>query len=179
MSTQQIARRYAQALADVTEPQGEHLRALEELRELCGLFEESAALRGVFISPAVTRAQKEGLLQAILERIRSSMPTRNFLRVLLRNERLAHLPDIAGAYAEELDRRQGVAFIEVRAARALSEEERRQLERRFEALTRRKVRMSYVEDQGLIGGVVAQWGSEVFDGSVRTQLDNLRLELSR
>ena len=179
MSIRQVARRYAQALADVTEPRGDQGHALEELRELCRVMRESPALREAFVSPAVGRGQKEALLAAVLQRAKFAKTTENFLRVLLRNERLAHLPEITDEFAAELDRRQNVAVIEVCAARALGEEEKQELERRFEQLTSRKVRISYREDKDLIGGVVARWGSEVYDGSIRTQLRTLRDQLSR
>lgn len=179
MSIRQVARRYAQALADVTEPKGEHVRALEELRELCRVMAESPALREVFASPAVGRAQKQGLLSTILRRAGISTATGNFLRVLLRNERLAYLPEITDQYSAELDRRQGVAVIEVRAARPLGDEQKKELQHRFEQLTGKNIRMSYVEDQDLIGGLVARWGSEVYDGSLRTQLRAMREQLVR
>ncbi|MBI4468956.1 MAG: ATP synthase F1 subunit delta [Acidobacteria bacterium] len=179
MSSRQVARRYAQALCDIVATQADQQVALEELGLCRELFEENADLRETFASPAIPRAQKERLLQALVERLQPTRTTANLLRVLLLNERLGNLPEIAEEFAKDLDRRQGVALVEIRTARPLTEEQQRSLGRRFEELTGQKVRMSYVEDDGLIGGVVAKWGSEVFDGSVRAQLETLRQQLTR
>lgn len=179
MSSRQVARRYAQAFCDVVAARNEQQQALEEIRAFRDLLDGSTELREIISSPAVGRIQKERLLQSILEKTRPSRATENLLRVLLRNERLGGLPEIAEEFARELDRRQGVAMIEVKSARPLTTEQKQGLERRFEEMTGRKVRVHYQEDEGLIGGVVAQWGSEVYDGSVRTQLEKLREQLAQ
>ncbi len=179
MSVSQIARRYAHALADVAEARGDQARTLEELQEIRRLFKEVAELREVFNNPAVDRTRKENLLQAILGKTGLSPITANFLRLLLRNHRLGQLPEITDQYVAELDRRQGITPVEVHAARPLTAEEKQRLQSRFEGLTGRSVRMTFSSDDHLIGGVSVRCGSEVYDGSIRTQLQTLRRQLSR
>ena len=44
-------------------------------------------------------------------------------------------------------------------------------------MTGKQVKLNYNTDENIIGGVVTRIGSVVYDGSVKTQLENLRQEL--
>jgi F-type H+-transporting ATPase subunit delta len=63
------------------------------------------------------------------------------------------------------------------SARKLDEQERRDLEKQIASLTGGLVEAEFDEDSSLLGGVVVQVGSTVYDGSVRGRLDRLREEL--
>ena len=52
-----------------------------------------------------------------------------------------------------------------------------ELQKNLEKVTGRKVRLNFATDEGLIGGLVTRVGSTVYDGSVRTKLENLREQL--
>ena len=72
----------------------------------------------------------------------------------------------------------GEAVAEVRSAVALTDS---QIARVAEALTRasgRNVTVHVVVDHEIIGGLSAQIGDTVFDGSVRTRLDKMKERLS-
>jgi F-type H+-transporting ATPase subunit delta len=65
----------------------------------------------------------------------------------------------------------------VTTARPIPEDVKSQLREALSATTGRNVRLSFVTDESIIGGVVAQIGSTIFDGSVQGQLDRLANEL--
>jgi F-type H+-transporting ATPase subunit delta len=172
-----IARRYARALAEYTFPRQEHEVVNDELRALAEVFRETPLLGEVFANPVIPRAQKERLLQTLIERAGVGRTTATFLHLLLRNYRVQHLEAIARAFAEEVDRRLGIANVEVRTARPLQEDERQHLHRRLEQMTRKTVRLREVVDERLLGGVQARVDSEVYDGSLDARLEALRRQL--
>jgi F-type H+-transporting ATPase subunit delta len=61
----------------------------------------------------------------------------------------------------------------------LTEDEGRRLQAQLEQLTGKQVRMQVRTDPELIGGVIARIGSEIYDGSIRTQLEHIRRQLSQ
>ncbi len=172
-----IANRYARALADVVARTGDYRKVLQELEDFYSAYKESGELREICETPAVPLAKKLQIVDAVVERTGGSPVTRNFLRVLLSNYRMALLDEALEAFRRIAYDRLGIVQVKVSTASELSAAERETLRGRFAALTRKQAELEFSLDRGLIGGIVAQIGSTVYDGSVRTQLERLRQQL--
>ncbi len=98
-----------------------------ELRDFLALLRESPQLGVLLGSPAVSRANKHAVVEALVERMGASRTLRNFLFVVIDQRRMALLPEIQQAFDAQLDDRQGVARADVTSARELNERERKQL----------------------------------------------------
>lgn len=174
-----IASRYARALAEVVlADRIDANMARAQLRDIVDAVHESIKLRRVWESPAVLPEQKRAVLDAIAKQIGAVKPVRNFIAVLIDHRRIAMLDDIARQFESELDVQLGFAEVEVASARALSAEEKRELELQVGRVTGKKLRTRYVSNPELLGGVVVRAGSTIYDGSVRGQLEKMRQELS-
>ena len=177
MSTETIARRYSTALADVVKDASETETVKTELASWGELFQNNDDLKTVFSNPAITHANKEKVLNSLIARTKPSKITANFLKVLLQNGRLADLGDINTRFASVLEGRSGVVSAEITSARELPADERGEFERNLEKITGKKVKINYAIDKDIIGGVVTRIGSTVYDGSVKTKLENLKEQL--
>jgi F-type H+-transporting ATPase subunit delta len=177
MSIETIARRYGSALADVVLKTGETETVNAELLQWEAMIGSNAELSEVFANPAIPHPQKVGVLEKLIERAKPSKTTANFLRVLLRNDRLTELAEINRRFAAEIEERRGIVAAEVTSARELREDERAELRSNLEKLTGRQIKLNFQVDNNLIGGVVTRIGSTVYDGSVKTKLENLREQL--
>jgi len=172
-----IANRYARALADVVARTGDYRRMQGELQDFAAVYRESADLRDVLRTPAVSPQEKTRVLEEILRRLGTSTIGANFLRVLLGNYRLALLDEIIEAFQAIANERLGVARVEIASATELSEAERGALVARFEALTEKRVEVDFRVERRLLGGIEARIGSTVYDGSVRGHLERIRERL--
>ncbi|MBS1797949.1 MAG: ATP synthase F1 subunit delta [Acidobacteria bacterium] len=177
MSVETIARRYASALADVVLKSGETETVKSELKAWVELIRSNGSLQTAFANPAIAHANKEKVLESLLAKTKPSKTTANFLRVLLRNSRLTELAEISDKFTVVLDERSGVVGAEITSARPLSEKEKSEFQLNLTRLTGKKVNLHFNIDENIIGGVVTRVGSTVYDGSVRTQLENLKQEL--
>lgn len=177
MSIEVVARRYSTALADVVAGHDTADTVRNEIVGFTAMLAENADLSNVFANPSIPHASKEKVLEEILSRTKPSQITANFLRVLLRNSRLTDIAVIREKFEEELEFRGGVVPAEVISAAELPADERAEFERSLEKLTGKKVKIDFAVDSGLIGGVVTRIGSTVYDGSVKTKLENLREQL--
>jgi len=178
MANETIARRYASALADVVLKSGEADSVKTELAVWAQLFVGNADLQNVLGSPAIAHQGKERVLMQLLDKTKPSRTTSNFLRVLLQNHRLNDLPEISERFAAVLAERGGIVNAEVISARELPQDERTAFEKTLERLTGKDMQITFTVDPSLIGGAVTRIGSTVYDGSVKTKLENLRSQLA-
>ncbi|HEV8134286.1 MAG TPA: ATP synthase F1 subunit delta [Pyrinomonadaceae bacterium] len=177
MSLQTIARRYASALAEVTVDRNEEAPVQQEINYWADLIANNSQLREVFANPTIPYDQKRRVLEELITRTRIGETSASFLRVLLRNQRLAELKYIAERFGHVLDERHGIIGANVTTARPVPDDVKTALRDALSAKTGRSVRLSFSTDESIIGGVVAQIGSTIFDGSVQGHLDRLAGEL--
>lgn len=178
MSSQTVARRYASALADVVAERGEAATVQAELAAWEKMLVDNPPLLEAFSNPTVAQQQKEKLLSELIARTRVQPTTANFLRVLLKNQRLAELPQVNTKFAEVLDDRAGVISARVTSARPVSAGTKSSLEAKLAEMTGKKIRLSFDTDEALLAGIVTRIGSTIYDGSVRNQLKRLGEELA-
>ena len=171
--------RYARAYADVVVQHKHHIeKAVAELEQMAALMSSSRELRNLLANPAVSREQKLKLLDAIIARMDAGKLLRNFLAVLIDHRRIANIGDLVEQFKQELDRRLGIADAKVSSVRALTEAEKKSLEKELAEITGKTVRATYSEDASLLGGVMVRIGSTIYDGSVQGRLQRMRAELA-
>ena len=178
MSLQTIARRYATALAEVAVERKEETIVQSEIDSWALLIEDNSLLREVLSNPTIPYDQKRTVLEELISRTKVVETTASFLRVLLKNQRLAQLKYVAERFGHVLDDRRGVVAAKVTTARPLSEDLKAALLKTMLFVAGRNVRLSFTTDEAIIGGVVTQIGSTIFDGSVQGQLERLANEFS-
>jgi F-type H+-transporting ATPase subunit delta len=178
LSSETIARRYATALADVIIEQREEAAVRAELGEWEQMLNANPSLIEIFGNPTVGYEQKQKVLSELIGRTKVQPTTANFLRVLLRNQRLAELPQVMAKLSQILDERSGVISADVISARPLPAATTAALAERLGEITGKKVNLNFATDESLLGGIVTRIGSTVYDGSVRNQLERLGEELA-
>ncbi|MEP6945807.1 MAG: ATP synthase F1 subunit delta [Acidobacteriota bacterium] len=177
MSVETIARRYSAALADIVLSTGEFETVKVELAGWSEMFAKSPDLRNVFANPAIASTNKVDLLESLLARSKPTKTTANFLRILLRNGRLSEIGHINDRFDSVLQERSGVVAAQIVTARELPDSERSGFQANLEKMTGKRVNISFAINKDIIGGVVTQIGSTVYDGSIRTKLETLREQL--
>jgi len=173
-----VSNRYARALADVA-GRGDYRRVGRELEDFTAVYGESAELRELFDTPAVPLAEKIKVVEAIAGRLGAAQVTTNFLRVLAANYRMGLLREICQTFRRIANERLGVVEVKIISAGDLSDAERQALRARFSELTGKQVEFDFRRDQELVGGILAQIGSVIYDGSVRGQLERIRRGLTQ
>ncbi len=179
MTGRTIARRYAKALVGLAQEQGLLERAGAELKALSELLGASSDLRALLYNPGIRRDFKQRVLGALMERLGACALTKGFLYLVLDKGRIRYLEAVAECYQELADERLGRARAAVRTARALTPEATQRLKARLSEISGKEVVLDIKEEPGLIGGLVAQMGSTVMDGSVKSHLAALKDLLAR
>jgi len=174
-----LATRYAKAIFELGSSQGGLDKIGADLRTFAKAMKESPELEQTLTSPALKRSDRRKVVDALLQRLGVVTITRNTVYLLLDGERLSALPMISREIDRMIEAKAGRVAAEVTSAKPLDPTQLSQINAALEKLSGKKVSISTRHDPDLLGGVVAKVGDTVYDGSLRTQLRNLRDELSK
>jgi len=181
-----IARRYAKALFSLADEKGkveQWAKGLEVLRHLLTWPE----LREAVSNPSLEKDQRRAIASGLPAAVELASPklltgaalgleedVRNLLLLLADRNRLAYLPAILDDYRALADQRLGRVRARVTSAVPLGEDESRSIAAKLSAAAKAEVIVETAVDPAILGGVIAQVGSMVYDGSVHSQLEELR-----
>ena len=172
-----IGRRYAKALLSIGIESQSYDALGRELDRAAETIATSPELKSALENPVFALSKRHAVLEELARRLALSTPIRNLLLLLLDKNRINALPDIARAHRELVDEQAGRARAVVTSAAPLTPEVEARIKSALEKQTGKTVLIDRKVDASLIGGVVAQVGDMVFDGSVKTQLQQLREQL--
>jgi F-type H+-transporting ATPase subunit delta len=179
MKSSAAARRYARALFSLAKEDGLTKKVCSELEELSDLFERSPELREALLAPLYPVAERRAVLLRIAKRARLSTVVTNFYAYLIDQRRLVDFAGIRDEFARLADEEAGVMTAEVVSAAPLTKAARTRLQGALSARTGYDVQLDLRVDPELIGGVVAKVGDLSFDGSIRSQIEQLRADLMK
>ena len=149
-----------------------------QLSDFLATWDGSAELRTFFENPAVSAPQKVAILDKLNAKLGMQKELRNLIAVLINNDRIGHVAEVAAAYRSILQEQLGIRPAEIVTARELSEEERARWSPNWPNLPAQKSTPSFKLDASILGGAVVRIGSTVYDGSVRGRLDRLKEALT-
>ena len=172
------ARRYAEAAFELAAESNAIDPWAKDLETLASLSEERDVLM-LLDSNRVPRDEKERLLVAALG-AQVSPQAVNLAKLLADRGKFGIARQVQRTFQEMADDRAGIAHATVTTAVPLSPEERQAVADRLSQITGKKVDVTPVVDESIIGGVVARIGDQLIDGSTRSKLVALkrRLELA-
>ncbi len=145
-----------------------------EIGELAATLKGSPELLELLASPVVREDARRAVMKDVASRMGLSATARNVALLLTDRRKGAIIPDVATALSALGDEKAGKVQAEVTSAVPLSDAQYTRLTGVLEKLTGRSIALARKVDPSLIGGVVTRIGDKVYDGSVRTRLEELR-----
>jgi F-type H+-transporting ATPase subunit delta len=171
--------RYATAFLEVVTAAKLDTAAIDrQLNDFLATWDGSEEMREFFVNPAIPTVQKVGLLDKLNAKLGLQKELRNLLAVLIDNNRIGAVAEVAQAYRRQLQEQLGIRQAEVVTARELSQPERAALAQEIGKLAGSRIEASFKLDASILGGTVVRIGSTVYDGSVRGRLDRLKEQLT-
>jgi F-type H+-transporting ATPase subunit delta len=151
----------------------------EELAGIATVLKREDLLRLLLDSPTFPLKKKTAIMHDIVEHLKLSKVMRNFLDLLLEKGRIVYLSQIDVNYRKFADELSGVVRAKIKAANKLSPERAAAIKQGLEKQTGKQVVLSVETDDTLIGGLQAEMGGKLFDGSVKTQLKRIADTLAK
>lgn len=170
-----VARPYARAAFGQARADGA-LASWSGVLERAALVVGDERVRGLFGSPKVTGAQLAQLVADVAGAHDAGQ--RNLIALLAENKRLPFLAEIAQIFAQLKADAERTIDVAVTSAAPMGEQEQQRLVQALEKRFERKVQLATDVDPALIGGAVVRAGDLTIDGSLKSRLGRLALELS-
>ena len=174
-----VSRRYAKALMLIGEEDGNADLYRTELDDIVGLFNSYVELEQAVLNPLFDKNDRKNVLKSVLERSDFSSIMKSFLVLLFDKGRIGFLREICEFYKKLADELQGVVHATLVSATEMSAEATEKIRQGFAIKTGKDIILDVEQDPSLIGGIVTKIGDLVLDGSVKTQLFNMRESLKR
>lgn len=172
-----VVRGYAEALFTIAEAEGELEPVEEQVYAFAKMADKQAKVREALIDPELPNENKRNLIGEVLGE-RANPVAVNLLGMLVEQGRARDIGRIAESLAEVAAERRQQVVAEVRSAVPLTDAQRHRLAEALSAATGRTVEVKVVVDPDLVGGVVARVGDLIFDGSIRSRLDEAKQHLT-
>ncbi|HWO42869.1 MAG TPA: ATP synthase F1 subunit delta [Candidatus Eisenbacteria bacterium] len=173
-----LSRRYAKALFELARENGREEAIERDFERFLAAYAGSP-LQSVLTNPAFEAATRKRILEAVAVPLALSSVFKNFLSLLHDRDRWAYLPAIAAVYHRMLNEAKGRVEARVVSSSTPDEDLIERLKAVLARISGKEVLLRAEVDPGLIGGLVLEWQGKVYDGSVRTQLENMKQRIAR
>lgn len=179
MSNSALSRRYARALVELGAEQKMVEQYGEELSRISNTMAGNDLLRLLLESPTLPLEKKSAIVGDIADALRLSGGMRNFIGLLLEKDRLKYVAQIEADYQQFAYERSGILRARVATAAELSASQQETIRAGLEKKTGKRIELTVQVDSSLIGGLRAEFGGKVYDGSIRTQLKRIENTLNK
>jgi F-type H+-transporting ATPase subunit delta len=179
MKNLKIARRYAKALLIIGKEDDKAESYKEELGRFSDLIASQKELEQAITNPLYDVGGRKKVLQAVIDKLSISKVMSSFLLLLFDKGRFGYLSDINEFYKKLADELKGIVRASLVSAAELSSETVEKIRTTLSKKTGKDIILEVEQDPSLIGGIVSRIGDLVLDGSIKTQLLNMRESLKR
>jgi len=178
MSNIRVATRYASALMELTNEQKKSDAIADDLLVVKSAVDASRELRNLLASPVVAKEKKQAVIRDIFKK-KISEVVLGYLLQIVEKGRENVLGEILAQYFVLRDEQLGIVRVSVKTTVEFSPKQEKDLVKQLEAMTKKKVEIAFCLDKSIKGGFVARVGDTVLDGSIKRQLEILKLKLKQ
>ncbi len=177
MSNVRAATRYASALIELTNEQKKSNAIAEDLLIVKNAIDSSRELRNMLASPVVAKDKKQAIIRDIFKK-KITAVVLGYIDEIVVKGRENILGEILAQYFVLRDVQLGIVRVSVKTSVEFSAKQEKDLVKQLEVMTKKKIEITFSLDKSIKGGFVARVGDTVLDGSVKRQLEILKVKLS-
>jgi len=179
LSTSAIANRYAKALVELATEQNLVEQYGTELSYVSSMLARENDLRTLMLSPAIDVKKKSAIMADLTTKIGLSGGMKNFIGLLTIKDRLKYISQINTNYSTFADDIAGVVRAYVTSAVKMTKGQADSIRQGLEKQSGKTIDLHMKVDSSLLGGLKAEVGGRVFDGSIKTQLQRIEDTLKK
>ena len=176
MKSTRTAFRYAKATLAYANENKFSDKVAKEMQELIELHESSRQLNGLLSNPFLPNTKKQSILRSIVPN--PSDVTQKLLSLLISNNRLFLLKEVAKSYINLFNEQQGELNATVISAIPLTQNLEKQIHGKLEDFSGKKISLLNKIDKSLLGGFIIKIGDMEFNSSLAYKLKTFKAKLT-
>ena len=137
------------------------------------LINENNDFYNLIKDPTIKQENLSKVINKIVESNKFDALFKNFLNFLIQKRRFYIIESILKSFVETCSRKRGELKAELKSAKNLSSDEIKKISELLTKNFSSKIRLNYVHDESLIGGLVVQVGSTMVDTSIKNKLQQI------
>jgi F-type H+-transporting ATPase subunit delta len=173
MASSKVANRYAQSFLDTSIEKNILEKVAQDFEFVHQTLYRNDELQRAFKSPVIKTEAKQSILAEIFRKL-ISKDSLDFLNFVIAKGREELFTEILEKFENLKNEHFGIVKVDVITAFDFTEEQKNQLQQKFESYLKKKARLNFTLDQNIIGGFVAKVGDTVYNASVLHQLGLLK-----
>ena len=175
--TGEAPKRYAQALLELA-VEAKSLKTVEkDVKTLKSVFAKSPDMGRMASSPVIAIEDKVAALTAVSKKAKVSKLTTQFIGTVAKNRRASEIPAMLASFEGMVARRKGSQVAKVVSAQKLTAAQLTSLKSNLKKSIGRPVDVETSVDPDLLGGFIVRIGSRLYDSSLKTKLEDLKIAL--
>ena len=167
------AERYSLALFELSEENNLLSQIEDQSSSILNLIEQSEDFSNLIKDPTTSQEDLLKVINTISEINKFESLFKNFLSFLIQKRRFFFIERILKSFIEICSRKRGELKAELKSAKELSNEEIAKITEELTKNFSSKIKLNYIQDESLIGGLVVQVGSTMIDTSIKSKLQKI------
>jgi len=178
MQNPRLASRYAKSLLDIAIEQNNLEQVLADMKMIHQVNETSPDFVLLLKSPVVKGDKKLSIINTIFEG-KLQVVTLSFIELMIKKGREFYLPEIAATFLNQYKEHKNIRTVNLSTATVLSDEMRTYILNKVAENTEGTVELQTEVNENLIGGFVLKVGDQLFDASIRRDLNDIRTQFTK
>ena len=172
MDKEAIAKRYASAIYDIAESSDKIGEIREALNILAENYNEDEEFKVFLLDPSIKYDEKVEYLHKSFDFI--SEDAFKIINYLVKKGRVSLSEKIRDSYLKIYYEKNNKILVNATFTKELSDNQRKALMKKLEEKYKKKIVLNLSVDEELIGGGIIKIGNKVIDGSIRSQIENIK-----
>ncbi|MDC7292493.1 MULTISPECIES: ATP synthase F1 subunit delta [unclassified Butyrivibrio] len=164
---------YGQSLYDLAAEENLSEKILGEMEQVRGIFRENPDYIALLSEPSVPKNERLSLVDQAFNGSLSAYHL-NFIKILIEKGLLREYSACYKRFRKSYNEAHGIAEALVTSAVSLSDAQLSQLKEKLEKISGKKILLKQKTDPDILGGVRVDLEGQLFDGTVKGRLSELR-----
>jgi len=173
MTNYKAARRYTTALYGIAADLNQTDVIKEDFLNIKKSIQDSHELKLFLESPIIKPEKKLSIINSIFSSKVSDL-TLSFLLLLCEKNRINILKEVSDSILKLINEKQGIIEAKITTALDMTENEKKSITQKLQKYSGKEIQPSYIVDQSIKGGFIAQIDDKIIDASILRQLDLLK-----
>ena len=171
----ELTSRYALALFSIKRDENTLLESQQEVKELRKIIRDNDEFVSLLGSHYLTIDERLAIVEKVFASIDEEI--KNFIKIIVENNRALFLPEILDDFNSLVNEYRGVKEGFVYSAMPLNDKEIDHISKSIGEIEKMPIELKNKVDPTLLGGVKVVINDHVYDGSIKHQLEDMRLSL--